>query len=98
MRALGLVFFSYQISTFFCWPLALTTRSSEQLSRVTLFSLLWWSIPPVGEGHSHKALWSHANCCMKCFLRPSFLYIIPQLSTSLYPSGGHGQLASLAPP
>jgi hypothetical protein len=31
--------------------------------------LHWWSIPPVGEGHSHKALWLHANCCMKCFLR-----------------------------
>src|ERR1700761_144243 len=49
----------------------------------------WWSIPTGGEGHSYEAPWPHANC-MKCFLRSS-LYIIPQLSTSLYPSGGHGQ-------
>src|SRR5438045_5756725 len=40
-----------------------------QPSRDTLSSSFWWSIPPVGEGHSHKALWSHANCCLKCFLR-----------------------------
>src|SRR6201992_348144 len=49
----------------------------------------WWSIPTGGEGHSYEAPWPRANC-MKCFLRSS-LYIIPQLSTSLYPSGGHGQ-------
>src|ERR1700759_4371074 len=49
----------------------------------------WWSIPTGGEGHSYEAPWPHANC-MKCFLRSS-LHIIPQLSTSLYPSGGHGQ-------
>jgi hypothetical protein len=27
-----------------------------------------------------------------------YLYITPQLSTSLYPSGGRGMLVSLAPP
>ena len=30
-----------------------TICSSEQLSRDTLFSSFWWSIPPVGEGHSY---------------------------------------------
>jgi hypothetical protein len=73
-----------------------TARSLERPSEHTLPSIVyWWSIPTGGEGHGYKARWPHAKC-MKCFLRSS-LYIIPQLSTSLYPSGGHGQTVLLTP-
>jgi hypothetical protein len=41
-------------------PLCVPLRSSERPSRDILFSSFWWSIPPVGEGHSHKALWLRA--------------------------------------
>ena len=39
-------------------PKALTTNRSRgtDLRREILFSSFWWSIPPVGEGHCHKAL------------------------------------------
>ena len=46
-------------------------RSPRYLSRVAYN--IWWSTLNGVGGHSHKALWPHANRCLKCFLRSGAL-------------------------